>query len=83
LARKSTSPNGHARVEEAIATLVQNHAEFVRPLGDDERPRLEFQREANARFASFEEKMIEIIHVLTKHSRQLERLTMIGFKGQQ
>jgi hypothetical protein len=87
LARKSTPPNGHDRLEEAMATLIQNQAAFVSRLAETDRRHLEFERETAERFARIEAQMAEIIRVLAEHSRLLERLPeavrdKIGFKGQ-
>jgi hypothetical protein len=94
LARKGTPQNGHNRLEEAMAMLIQIQAAFVSRLAESdrlhaefERRHLEFERETAERFARIEAKMAEIIRVLTEHGRLLERLTeavreKIGFKGQ-
>jgi hypothetical protein len=94
LARKGTTPNGHDRLEEAMAMLIQNEAAFVGRLSENERVHtelerrhLEFERETAERFARIEAKMTEIIRVLAEHGRLLERLPeavrdKIGFKGQ-
>jgi hypothetical protein len=94
LARKATPQNGHDRLEEAMAMLIQNQAAFVGRLSESEsrhsefeRRHLEFERETAERFARIEAKMAEIIRVLSEHGRLLERLPdavreKIGFKGQ-
>lgn len=93
MARKSVPQNGHSRLEEAMALLVQNQAAFVGRQGETdrahvefERRHLEFERETADRFARIEAQMAEIIRVLSEHGRILERLTeavrdKIGFKG--
>jgi len=88
LARKSIPQNGHDRLEEALAMLIQIQAAFVGRLSENERRHLEYEREANERFARIEAQMAEIIRVLSEHGRLLERLPeairdKIGFKGQQ
>lgn len=92
VAKKDASQNGHDRLAEALATLVQNQASFVAQLGNNERQQLEFkrqhlefERETKERFARIEAQMAEIIRVLSDHTRVLERLTeavrdKIGFK---
>jgi hypothetical protein len=87
LARKATPQNGHDRLEEALATLIQNQAAFVGRQAETERRHLEFERATAERFARIEAQMAEIIRVLNEHSRLLERLPevirdKIGFKAQ-
>jgi hypothetical protein len=93
--RRAAQPNGHDRLEEALATLVQNQAAFVGSLRESdrahlefERRHLEFERQTAERFARIEAQTAEIIRVLNEYTRQLERLTeavreKIGFKTQQ
>jgi hypothetical protein len=81
LARKSTSQNGHDRLEEAMAMLIQNQVAFLSRLSDTERATSE-------RFGRIEKDMTAILRVLSEHGRLLERLPeavrdKIGFKGQQ
>jgi hypothetical protein len=83
--KQSTSSNGHGRLEEAMATLIQNQAAFVSNLVETNRAHTEFERETTARFARIEGQMAEIIRVLSEHGRILERLPeavreRIGFK---
>jgi hypothetical protein len=73
--------NGASRLEEALATLIQNQAAFVGRLA-----------ETDARFARIEAQIAEIIRVLNtqgqvlaEHGRLLERLPeavreRMGFK---
>jgi hypothetical protein len=87
VARKSATPNGRDRLEEAMATLIQNQAAFVSQLAETNRLHLQFERETAERFARIEAQMAEIISVLNEHSRILEHLPeavrdKIGFKGQ-
>jgi hypothetical protein len=93
LARKATARNGRDRLEEALATLIQNQAAFVGRLAESEhhhlefeRRHLEFERETAERFARIEAQMAEIIRALGEHGRLIQRLTeavreKIGFKG--
>ena len=88
MARKSPSPNGSTRLEDALATLIQTQAAFVAQLSESERHHLKFERETAERFARIEAQMAEIIRVLNEHGRILERLPdavreKIGFTGQQ
>jgi len=71
LARKNTSENGHTRLEDAMATLIQNQAAFVAQLSDSERYHLKYERETAERFARIETQMAEIIRVLNEHGRIL------------
>jgi hypothetical protein len=81
MAAKRTSQNGHERLEEAMAMLIQNQASFLGRLADAERASAE-------RFARIEGDMAAILRVLAEHSRMLERLPeavrdKIGFKAEQ
>ena len=94
MAKKNGAPNGHDRLGEAMALLINNQAAFVERLSETdrahielERKHLEFERETAERFARIEAQMAEIIRVLNEHSRILERLPetirdKIGFKAQ-
>jgi len=87
LARRGTPHNGHDRLEEAMALLIQNQAAFVSRLAETDRIHAQFERETAERFARIEAQMAEIIRVLSEHGRLLERLPeairdKIGFKGQ-
>ncbi len=87
MATKATSKNGHVRLEEALATLIQTQAAFVSQLAESERHHLEFESQTAQRFARIEGQMAEIIRVLTAHNQLLERLPeeirdKIGFKPQ-
>ncbi len=89
MARKSPPSNGHDRLEEALATLIQNQAAFVAQMAqsdrrhtENERLHVELKREAAElerqtaeRFARIEAQMAEIIRVLNEHGRMIERLT--------
>jgi hypothetical protein len=85
LARKPAPQNGHDRLEEALALLVQNEAAFVGRLSESDRLRAQLERDTAERFARIEAQMAEIIRVLNEHGRILERLPeavreKIGFK---
>jgi hypothetical protein len=89
LAKKNTPPNGHSRLEEAMAMLINNqaafvgriseserlHAEYQRQHLEFERRHFEFERETAERFARIEAQMAEIIRVLQEHGQRLDRLT--------
>jgi hypothetical protein len=88
LACKAPPPNGHDKLEEALARLIQNQAAFVSSLAESNRERaeierrhqeferrnFEFERETKERFARIEVQMAEIIRVLNEHTLILERL---------
>jgi len=92
VAAKGTSKNGHSRLEDALATLIQTQATFVQTqaefsarMADYERQHLELGRQMDARVNRIESRMIEVVRILTDHTRQLEKLTdavrdKIGFK---
>jgi hypothetical protein len=69
MARQRTSRNGHDRLEEAMATLIQNQAAFVSSLRETDRLHAQYQRETAERFARIEAQMAEIIRVLNEHTR--------------
>jgi hypothetical protein len=88
VARKRTSQNGHDRLEEALATLINNQAAFVNSRRETDRLHAQFERETRERFVRIEAQMTEIIRVLNEHTRILERLPeavreKIGFKPAQ
>jgi hypothetical protein len=88
MASKDSSRNGHSRLEEALATLIQNQASFVANQRETDRLHAELQRETRADIANIKSQMAEIIRVLNEHTRTMERLTeavrdRIGFKSQQ
>jgi hypothetical protein len=87
LAKKEATQNGRERLEEAMALLIQNQATFLSRVSETDRRHLEFEREANERFARIEAKMGEIVRILAEHGRLLERLPeavreKIGFRPQ-
>ena len=89
MAKKSPELNGHSRLEEAMAMLIQNqaaflsrasetdrvHAEFERRHLEFERRHFEFERATEERVARIEAQMKEVIRVLSEHSRTIDRLT--------
>ncbi|HEX7448705.1 MAG TPA: hypothetical protein VF306_14230 [Pirellulales bacterium] len=94
MAKKRTNQKGRDRLEEAMALLIQNQAEFVssmaetnRHIAENDRIWADTQRENAERFARIERDMAAIIRTLAEHSRLLERLPeavrdKIGFQGQ-
>lgn len=85
--RKGAAKNGSDRLDEAMAMLIQNQASFVSHAAETDRRISETERATSERFARIERDMSAILHVLSKHSRLLERLPdavrdKIGFKGQ-
>jgi hypothetical protein len=93
MAKNVARRNGRQRLEEAMAMLVQNEAQFVARLSEsdqrhaeNERLRLQYEREAAERFARIEADLAAVIRVLGEHTRMLERLPeavreKIGFTG--
>lgn len=86
MARKDAPPNGHNRLEEAMALLIQNQAEFLTPIADPDRRLSEIERTTSERFGRIERDLTAILRVLAEHSQMLERLPeaiceKIGFKG--
>ena len=87
MAKKEVNQNGRERLEEAMALLIQNQSTFLSRVSETDRRHLEFEREANERFARIEAKMGEIVRILAEHGRLLERLPeavreKIGFRPQ-
>lgn len=94
MASKDSSRNGHSRLDEALATLIQNQAAFVANQRETDRLHAQCQRETAADMASIKAdsasikaQIAEIIRVLNEHTRTMERLTeavrdRIGFKPQ-
>lgn len=84
--RKST--NGHSRLDEAMAMLIQNQAAFVAEMAEINREHARLERDTRETVARIDAQMAEIIRVLNEHGRILERLTdavrdRIGFRTQQ
>lgn len=89
---KKATTNGHPRLEEAMALLIQNQAAFTGQMAEANRQQLEFERRhleyersMDERVNRIESQMKDVVRILTEHSRQLERLTeavrdKIGFK---
>ncbi|MBI2818242.1 MAG: hypothetical protein HYX72_15005 [Acidobacteria bacterium] len=68
---------GNGRLEEALATLIQNQAQFVGQLS-----------RTDERFARIETKLTQIEQILLHHQRTLDALPeaireKIGFQGRQ
>ena len=94
MARKSTTPDSHERLEEAMATLLQNQTAMVQNQTAFLARLAEMERVTAERFARIETDTAAILRVLgehgrllAEHSRLLERLPeavreKIGFKGQ-
>lgn len=86
MARTKNQKNG--RLEEALATLIQNQAAFVAQLRERDREMIDFQRrfdQIDQRFANIEALLREHTRILNEHSQALERLPdavrdRIGFK---
>ncbi len=81
MAKTPTTSNGGARLEEAMAVLIQNQVGFLSRMS-------EMERASSERFARIEQDMSAILRVLAEHSRLLERLPdavreKIGFKASQ
>ena len=95
LARKNAAVNGHERLEEAMAMLIQNEAAFLGRLSETERRLAESERLTSERFGRIEADIATILRVLAEHSRMLEEHSRmlerlpeavrdkIGFKTQQ
>jgi hypothetical protein len=87
MARKGASENGHERLAEAMALLIQNQAAFLGRLADIERATSERFGRIEKDMRAMQNDMAAILRVLSEHSRLLERLPeavrdKIGFKGQ-
>jgi low affinity Fe/Cu permease len=94
LAKKSPESNGHSRLEDAIATLIQNQAAFLSRASETDRLHLEFERRhfefersMDDRVSRIESQMKEVVRILSEHNRTIERLTdaireKIGFEPQ-
>lgn len=72
MAAKASSTNGHNRLEQALATLLQTQASFVASLRETDRLHTKYERESAERFARIEAQMAEIIRILNEHGRLLE-----------
>jgi hypothetical protein len=83
MARKIRQANG--RLEEAMATLIQNQAAFLARAADTDRYLAEMDRINSERFARIEAILMEHSRILAEHSRILQALPdaireKIGFK---
>jgi hemerythrin superfamily protein len=67
LAAKRSTQNGHSKLEDAIATLIQNQATFVAQLGENQRLHLQYERK-------MDERVEQIVRILTEHNRRIEQL---------
>jgi hypothetical protein len=64
VANKVETPNGHERLTEAMALLIQNQASFLGRIA-------EIDRVASERFARLETDIAAILRVLAEHGRVL------------
>jgi len=83
MARARSAGNG--RLEEALATLIQNQAAFVARLAETDARIAEMERINTERFARIEERFARIEALLLEHNRFLQSLPetireKIGFK---
>jgi len=86
MARKDPTQNGHDRLDEAMAMLIQNQAAFVGRQAKTDRLLAEYERRTSESIAGIKADMAAILRVLGEHSRMLERLPetireKIGFKA--
>jgi len=70
LAKKGSAQNGHNRLEEAMALLIQNQASFLGRLAETDRTTSE-------RFGRIEKDMSAILRVLSEHGRLLSDHTRL------
>jgi low affinity Fe/Cu permease len=89
VAKKSPESNGHSRLEEAMAMLIQNQAAFLSRASETdhvyaeserrhlefERRHFEFERSMDDRVSRIESQMKEVVRILSEHNRTIERLT--------
>jgi hypothetical protein len=93
LVRRDPTQNGHDRLDEAMALLIQNQAAFVgsqaetnHRVAEYQREMREYERQTAEHFAHIEADMAVILRVLAEHGRILEQLPeairdKIGFKA--
>jgi hypothetical protein len=95
LAKKVATQNGHERLEDAMAMLIQNQAAFVQNqttclsrMAESDRRHAELERATEERFARIERDMTAILRVLAENGRMLQQLpdavrgkTMNGYSG--
>ena len=65
---------GNGRLEEALATLIQNQAAFVAEMRETDRRLAEMERINSERFARIEAMHLEHTHILAEHGRILGEL---------
>ncbi|MCI0376716.1 MAG: hypothetical protein L0215_03845 [Gemmataceae bacterium] len=83
MARAKSGGNG--RLEEALATLIQNQAAFVARMAEIDQRVADMDRVNSERFARIEGLLVEHNRILTEHTHILQALTdavreKIGFK---
>ncbi len=83
MARAKNQRNG--RLEEAMATLIQNQAAFLARISETDRLLSETERINSERFARIEALLMEHSRILAEHTRILQALPdairdKIGFK---
>jgi DNA repair ATPase RecN len=83
MARAKNAGNG--RLEEALATLIQNQAAFLARASETDAHLAELARRTDERFARIEERFFRIEALLMEYNRLLEALPetireKIGFK---
>jgi hypothetical protein len=81
-----TKSAGDGRLEEALATLIQNQASFLARMSEIDARVAEMNRINTERFARIEALLIEHSRILQEHSRILQALPemireKIGFKA--
>jgi hypothetical protein len=87
MARSKGNANGHlGRLEEAMATLLQNQATFVQSQLAFQSRMAELERVTAERFARVEAILLEHSRIFAEHSRMLQALPeaireKIGFKA--
>jgi hypothetical protein len=81
-----TKNAGDGRLEEALATLIQNQAAFVARMSDIDAQMAETNRINAERFARIEALLLEHTRILQEHGRIMQALTdaireKIGFNA--
>jgi hypothetical protein len=76
----------NGRLEDALATLIQNQAAFLARVSETDRQLIELQRVNAERFARIEERFAAIEAILLRHEQLLQALPeaireKIGFKA--
>ncbi len=72
-----TKNQGNGRLEEALATLIQNQASFLARMADNDQRMAEMDRINTERFARIEVLLLEHSRILADHSRILGDHTRI------